>query len=174
VGELFGTDGVRGVANTELSAYVALKLGAASAYVLRRKHEGARILVGRASLSSGPGSASRSESPGRFCAFTKSGSADSRTGPRRGRAHPGLDGPSERAATRAASTRGAPLPAPPAATQPSTLRSVPAGVTAARRRAPASDRGALQSAGESVALIWKKWLAPRSTRLNCLHQAAQG
>lgn len=47
MGELFGTDGVRGVANTELSAYVALKLGAASAYVLRRKHEGARILVGR-------------------------------------------------------------------------------------------------------------------------------
>jgi len=47
MGELFGTDGVRGIANTELSAHLALKLGAASAYVLRRKHEGAKILVGR-------------------------------------------------------------------------------------------------------------------------------
>ncbi len=45
--KLFGTDGVRGVANTELSANLALRLGAASAYVLRGKHEGARILVGR-------------------------------------------------------------------------------------------------------------------------------
>ncbi len=47
MGKLFGTDGVRGVANTELSALLALKLGAASAYVLRNKHEGARMLIGR-------------------------------------------------------------------------------------------------------------------------------
>lgn len=45
--DLFGTDGVRGVANTELSAFLGLKLGAASAYVLRKKHEGAKILIGR-------------------------------------------------------------------------------------------------------------------------------
>jgi phosphoglucosamine mutase len=43
----FGTDGVRGIANTELSAELSLKLGAASAFVLRRKHEGAKILIGR-------------------------------------------------------------------------------------------------------------------------------
>ncbi|MCX6376054.1 MAG: phosphoglucosamine mutase [Armatimonadetes bacterium] len=44
---LFGTDGVRGIANTELSAEIALKLGSASAYVLRKKHEGAKMLIGR-------------------------------------------------------------------------------------------------------------------------------
>jgi len=47
MGKLFGTDGVRGIANTELSALLALKLGSASAYVLRKKHEGAKILIGR-------------------------------------------------------------------------------------------------------------------------------
>ena len=45
--KLFGTDGVRGIANTELSALLALRLGSASAYVLRRKHEGAMMLIGR-------------------------------------------------------------------------------------------------------------------------------
>ncbi len=45
--KLFGTDGVRGIANTELSANLALRLGAAAAYVLRGKHEDTRILVGR-------------------------------------------------------------------------------------------------------------------------------
>ena len=45
--KLFGTDGVRGTANTELSALLALKLGSASAYVLRQKHEGAKMLIGR-------------------------------------------------------------------------------------------------------------------------------
>jgi threonine dehydrogenase-like Zn-dependent dehydrogenase len=44
---LFGTDGVRGVANSELSALLALKLGSASAYVLRKKHDGAKMLIGR-------------------------------------------------------------------------------------------------------------------------------
>jgi len=47
MGRLFGTDGVRGVANTELSALLALKLGSASAFVLRQKHEGAKMLIGR-------------------------------------------------------------------------------------------------------------------------------
>lgn len=35
------------MANTELSANLALRLGAAAAYILRSKHEGAKILVGR-------------------------------------------------------------------------------------------------------------------------------
>ena len=47
MGKLFGTDGVRGTANTKLSALLALRLGSASAYVLRRKHEGAKMLIGR-------------------------------------------------------------------------------------------------------------------------------
>ena len=47
MGKLFGTDGVRGTANTELSALLALKIGSASAYVLRKKHEGAKMLIGR-------------------------------------------------------------------------------------------------------------------------------
>lgn len=47
MGNLFGTDGVRGIANTELSADLALRLGAAAAYVLRKKHEGAKMLIGR-------------------------------------------------------------------------------------------------------------------------------
>jgi phosphoglucosamine mutase len=50
---LFGTDGVRGIANTELSALLALELGSASAYVLRKKHEGAKILIGRDTRISG-------------------------------------------------------------------------------------------------------------------------
>lgn len=47
MGKLFGTDGVRGIANTELSADLALRLGSASAYVLRHKHDGAKMLIGR-------------------------------------------------------------------------------------------------------------------------------
>ena len=34
MGKLFGTDGVRGVANLELTAEIAYKLGQAGAYVL--------------------------------------------------------------------------------------------------------------------------------------------
>lgn len=45
--KLFGTDGVRGTANIELSPLLALKLGSSSALVLRRKHKGAKILIGR-------------------------------------------------------------------------------------------------------------------------------
>lgn len=47
MGKLFGTDGVRGTANTELSAVLALKLGSSAAYILRKKHEGAKMLIGR-------------------------------------------------------------------------------------------------------------------------------
>ena len=44
---LFGTDGVRGVANTELTAQMAFQLGQAGAYVLGQAHSAPRILVGK-------------------------------------------------------------------------------------------------------------------------------
>lgn len=47
LGKLFGTDGVRGVANTELGPELAFKVGQAGAYVLTEEtHHRARILVG--------------------------------------------------------------------------------------------------------------------------------
>lgn len=54
VGRLFGTDGVRGVANSELSAELAYKLGQAGAYVLtaETKHT-PKILVGMDTRISG-------------------------------------------------------------------------------------------------------------------------
>ncbi len=54
MGVFFGTDGVRGVANTELSCETAFKLGKAGAYVLAKenKHK-AKILVGRDTRISG-------------------------------------------------------------------------------------------------------------------------
>ena len=54
MGRLFGTDGVRGVANTELTADLAYKLGQAGAYVLtaETKHT-PRILVGMDTRISG-------------------------------------------------------------------------------------------------------------------------
>ncbi len=44
---LFGTDGVRGLANIELSPLLALQLGTAAAHVLVEKRNDARILIGR-------------------------------------------------------------------------------------------------------------------------------
>lgn len=54
MGKLFGTDGVRGVANKDLTADIAFKLGRAGAYVLTKtkKHE-AKILVGMDTRISG-------------------------------------------------------------------------------------------------------------------------
>lgn len=54
MGKLFGTDGVRGVANKDLTADLAFKLGRAGAYVLTKtkKHE-AKILVGMDTRISG-------------------------------------------------------------------------------------------------------------------------
>jgi len=55
LGTLFGTDGVRGVANVELTAELAFNLGRAGAYVLAR-HDGERrprILVGKDTRISG-------------------------------------------------------------------------------------------------------------------------
>ena len=53
MGKLFGTDGVRGVANEKLSCELAFKMGQAGAYVLSSKVHKARILIGRDTRISG-------------------------------------------------------------------------------------------------------------------------
>lgn len=54
MGRLFGTDGVRGIANSELTPQMAFNLGQAGAYVLtKEKHHKAKILVGRDTRISG-------------------------------------------------------------------------------------------------------------------------
>lgn len=56
MGKYFGTDGVRGVANQELTPELAFKLGRAGGYVLSRHHAGdskPRVLVGRDTRISG-------------------------------------------------------------------------------------------------------------------------
>lgn len=54
MGKLFGTDGVRGVANKELTADLALKIGRAGAYVLGKEKKGrVRILIGMDTRVSG-------------------------------------------------------------------------------------------------------------------------
>jgi len=47
LGKLFGTDGVRGLANTELSPLLALKLGTTAAHVLIERKTDATVLIGR-------------------------------------------------------------------------------------------------------------------------------
>ena len=53
MGKLFGTDGVRGVANSELTPELAFKLGKAGAYVLRREKERPVVLIGKDTRISG-------------------------------------------------------------------------------------------------------------------------
>lgn len=53
MGNLFGTDGVRGVANRELSAELAFKLGRAGALVLSEGNRRPRIVLGRDTRISG-------------------------------------------------------------------------------------------------------------------------
>ena len=53
MGRLFGTDGVRGVANGKLTCELAFKLGQAGAYVLTSRVHKARILIGRDTRISG-------------------------------------------------------------------------------------------------------------------------
>ncbi|MDK2932897.1 MAG: phosphoglucosamine mutase [Clostridiales bacterium] len=54
MGRLFGTDGIRGVANTELTPELAFKVGQAGAYVLTEEtHHKAKILVGKDTRISG-------------------------------------------------------------------------------------------------------------------------
>lgn len=50
---MFGTDGVRGIANTELTAETAYKLGRAGAYVLTKGTHKPKILVGKDTRISG-------------------------------------------------------------------------------------------------------------------------
>lgn len=50
---LFGTDGVRGVANVELTAEMAFKLGKYGAYVLSKGKKSAKIIVGKDTRVSG-------------------------------------------------------------------------------------------------------------------------
>lgn len=50
---MFGTDGVRGVANTELTAELAYKLGRAGAYILTKNAHKPRIVVGMDTRISG-------------------------------------------------------------------------------------------------------------------------
>ncbi|MDD3765654.1 MAG: phosphoglucosamine mutase [Eubacteriales bacterium] len=48
MGKLFGTDGVRGIANSELTAELAFKLGQAGAYILAQQaNHRAKILIGK-------------------------------------------------------------------------------------------------------------------------------
>lgn len=51
--KLFGTDGVRGVANKELTCELAYKIGKAGAHVLTRGKKDAKIIVGRDTRISG-------------------------------------------------------------------------------------------------------------------------
>ncbi|MGB9791278.1 MAG: phosphoglucosamine mutase [Thermacetogeniaceae bacterium] len=53
MGRLFGTDGVRGIANRELTPELAFRLGMAGAYVLMREVARPRIVVGKDTRISG-------------------------------------------------------------------------------------------------------------------------
>ncbi|MHB1419809.1 MAG: phosphoglucosamine mutase [Bacillota bacterium] len=53
MGRLFGTDGVRGVANAELTPELAYQLGRAGAYMLTQEHSHPSIVIGRDTRASG-------------------------------------------------------------------------------------------------------------------------
>jgi phosphoglucosamine mutase len=53
-GKLFGTDGVRGIANAELSPYLAMRLGLAAAHFFGQGSESPKFVVGRDSRISSP------------------------------------------------------------------------------------------------------------------------
>lgn len=53
MGRLFGTDGVRGVANSELTVELAFKLGQAGAYVLSKESRKPKIIIGKDTRISG-------------------------------------------------------------------------------------------------------------------------
>lgn len=53
MGRLFGTDGVRGVANEELTAELAFKLGQAATHVLKNGNKSPKIIVGKDTRISG-------------------------------------------------------------------------------------------------------------------------
>ena len=53
MGKYFGTDGVRGVANSELTPELAFKLGRFGGYVLTKDTERPKVLIGRDTRISG-------------------------------------------------------------------------------------------------------------------------
>lgn len=53
MGRLFGTDGVRGVANSQLTPNLAFRLGQAGAYILSKEHPHPRIVIGKDTRISG-------------------------------------------------------------------------------------------------------------------------
>ncbi len=53
MGAMFGTDGVRGVANRDLTPELVMKIGRCGAYALTRGKAGARIVIGRDTRISG-------------------------------------------------------------------------------------------------------------------------
>lgn len=53
MGRLFGTDGVRGIANRDLTCDFSLNLGIATAVVLRKKKDNIKIIIGRDTRISG-------------------------------------------------------------------------------------------------------------------------
>lgn len=53
MGKLFGTDGVRGVANTELTVELAYRLGRAGAYILTKGKEKSKVVIGKDTRISG-------------------------------------------------------------------------------------------------------------------------
>jgi len=53
MGVMFGTDGVRGIANKDLTVDLAMRIGRAGAHVLAREKSGHRIVVGRDTRISG-------------------------------------------------------------------------------------------------------------------------
>ena len=53
MGRLFGTDGVRGVANSELTPELAFKLGKAGAHVLSKNKQNPVVLIGKDTRLSG-------------------------------------------------------------------------------------------------------------------------
>jgi phosphoglucosamine mutase len=53
MGKYFGTDGVRGVANSELTPELAFKLGRFGGYVLTKDHNRPKVLIGRDTRVSG-------------------------------------------------------------------------------------------------------------------------
>ena len=53
MGRLFGTDGVRGIANKELTPELAFNLGKAGAYVLAKENKKPVVIIGRDTRISG-------------------------------------------------------------------------------------------------------------------------
>ena len=54
MGKYFGTDGVRGVANGELTPELAYKVGRCGGYVLTRQAKHPKVVIGRDTRISGP------------------------------------------------------------------------------------------------------------------------